>query len=598
MVGVEAALEIRVLHRHGKSIRVIARETGIARITVRRYLRDEEAARYKPRPPRSTKLDPFKAYVAERLSSAAPEWIPASVLLMELRERGYSGGYTMLKLFVASLRPQRTVEPVVRFETGPGEQMQVDWAVIRRGSNRLSVFVATLGWSRATYVEFVTDERVETLIEAHENAFLAFGGTPREVLYDNMRTVVLERHGYGRGRHRFHPGFLDFARHCGFRPRLCAPYRAQTKGKVERFIRYLRHSFYVPLASRLAQEGLLVDRESANLAVGPMAARGGERARARHHRRDSGRTVGDRESAVAAGADALCRPQRALAPEAGASIDHRPTAPAVVLRRVCRRRPMSDLQHRRILELCQELRLSAMPSLYSGIAQSAAAKEASFADFLEETLRAERDARSARAREMFARVAGFPTIKTLDGFDFGFATGVPRPQIHELAGLAFIECAENVVFLGPSGVGKTHLAIALGYLATQHGHKVRFTTAADLVMTLETAQRQGRWKEALHRTVSVYKLLIIDEIGYLPLGREQANLFFQVVAKRYEKGATILTSNLTFGSWDHAFAGDPVLTAAMLDRLLHHSTVVSIQGESYRLKDKRRAGLLKTPAPA
>jgi transposase len=268
MVGSEAALEIRVLHRHGKSIREIAREMGVSRNTVRRYLRDDEAERYRPRPLRRTKLDAFKGYIIERLRAAAPERIPASVLLMELRERGYSGGYTMLKVFVASLQPPEAAEPVIRFETAPGEQMQVDWAVIRRGENRLSVFVATLGWSRATYAEFVTDERVETLIEAHENAFLVFGGTPREVLYDNMRTVVLERHGYGRGRHRFHPGFLDFARHCGFRPRLCAPYRAQTKGKVERFIRYRRHSFYVPLASRLAQEGLIVDRETANLAIG------------------------------------------------------------------------------------------------------------------------------------------------------------------------------------------------------------------------------------------------------------------------------------------------------------------------------------------
>ncbi len=257
---------------------------------------------------------------------------------------------------------------------------------------------------------------------------------------------------------------------------------------------------------------------------------------------------------------------------------------------------MSDLQHGRIGELCAELRLGAVPDLYSALAQSAVAKDTSYAGLLEEVLRAEREARRARAREMFARVAGFPAVKTLDAYDFGFATGAPRQQIQELASLAFVERAENVVFLGPSGVGKTHLAIALGYLATQRGWKVRFTSAADLILMLETAQRQGRIKEAMHRAVNLYKLLIIDEIGYLPLGREQANLFFQVVAKRYERGAMILTSNLTFGSWDHAFAGDAVLTAAMLDRVLHHASVVTIQGESYRLKDKRRAGLVARPA--
>ncbi len=257
---------------------------------------------------------------------------------------------------------------------------------------------------------------------------------------------------------------------------------------------------------------------------------------------------------------------------------------------------MTDLAHARLTELCVELRLGAVPDLYGALAQSAVTKDTSYAAFLEEVLRGERDARRARAREMFARVAGFPAVKTLDGFDFGFATGAPRAQIQELASLAFVERAENVVFLGPSGVGKTHLAIALGYLATQRGWKVRFTTAADLVLTLETAQRQGRIKEAMHRAVNLYRLLIVDEIGYLPLAREQANLFFQVVAKRYERGSMILTSNLTFGSWDQAFAGEAVLTAAMLDRVLHHASVVTIQGESYRLKDKRRAGLIARPA--
>lgn len=265
---------------------------------------------------------------------------------------------------------------------------------------------------------------------------------------------------------------------------------------------------------------------------------------------------------------------------------------------------MSDLQHERITDLAAELRIGAMADLYGPIAQDAAKrKDASYADFLEQVLDAERDVRRARSATMLTRTAGFPAIKTLADYDFGFATGAPKAQLQKLASLGFVERAENVVMLGPSGTGKTHLAISRGYLARQRGWKVRFTTAADLILMLETAQRQERLKDVLHRSIAMPRLLIIvlearlrhDEIGYLPFGRDQANLFFQVIAKRYEKASVVLTSNLTFSSWDEAFAGDAVLTAAMLDRILHHTTVVRISGESYRLKHKRRAGIMARP---
>jgi len=171
LVG-EMALEIRLLAKRGKGLRAIAREIGVSRNTVRRYLRDGDAERYRQRPRRSGKLASFDDYIAKRLAEAAPDRLAGTVLLRELRERGYTGGYTILKDHLMLQRPLVVAAPVVRFETAPGEQMQVDWAVIRRGADRLSVFIATLGWSRAAYIEFVGDERLETLLSCHEHAFL------------------------------------------------------------------------------------------------------------------------------------------------------------------------------------------------------------------------------------------------------------------------------------------------------------------------------------------------------------------------------------------------------------------------------------------
>lgn len=262
-------MEIRILHRQGVSIREIARQSGVSRNTVRKYLRDEAPPTYTPRSrsPRPGKLVPYEAYLRARVEAAHPLWIPATVLEREIREQGYTGSVRLLRYFLAELKPAPRPDPLVRFETVPGEQMQVDWGVFRRGKQPLSAFVATLGWSRYTYVEFVTDERFATLKRCHENAFAYFQGVPRQVLYDNMRTVVYERNAYGQGLHRFHPGLWALAKTAGFMPRLCRPYRAKTKGKVERFIGYLRYSFYVPLATRLKQVGLSMDVDTANLEV-------------------------------------------------------------------------------------------------------------------------------------------------------------------------------------------------------------------------------------------------------------------------------------------------------------------------------------------
>ncbi len=267
MIRWEETMEVKILRHQGKSLRQISGEVGMSVNTVRKYLSIEGSPTYKKRSAVITKLSPYESYIADRLQTAHPLKLPATVIFREVQSQGYQGGLTQLRLYIRSLKPLPIPEESIRFETPPGKQMQVDWIEFRKGQNFLAAFVATLGFSRTSYVQFVANERVETLIECHKQAFEYFGGVPREVLYDNMKTVIISRDTYGLGRHRFHAGMLDFARHYGFVLKVCRPYRAQTKGKVERFNRYLRESFYNPLASQYKGQGLLLDVESANMHV-------------------------------------------------------------------------------------------------------------------------------------------------------------------------------------------------------------------------------------------------------------------------------------------------------------------------------------------
>ncbi|MBC5768734.1 IS21 family transposase [Ramlibacter sp. GTP1] len=263
MLTQEQAVEIRVMARRGEGIREIARQLGCSRNTVRRYLREETARRYGPRAARATKLDAFKPYLLERIEQARPKWIPATVLVREIGERGYDGGISQLKAWLAPLK-QREAEPVVRFETEPGKQMQADFTWVRKGRDPLVAFVATLGYSRAAYVKFGRSEDLQALRTGLREAFDFFGGVPEHVLFDNPKTVVIDRDAYGEGLHRWNEGLRELAEECGFTPRLCRPYRAKTKGKVERFNGYLKGSFLVPLAASLQAAGLKLTVEVSN----------------------------------------------------------------------------------------------------------------------------------------------------------------------------------------------------------------------------------------------------------------------------------------------------------------------------------------------